>query len=195
MSEDDNGTVIETQSVEDVTEGAEDEQEANEMIDDEVDKMLDASDLEHDNGDDTNDGPSPEIQELMDEAKEREEKGGTEVTVSSDTTVEDAVEDHESFDFEGQEWTLDERREVEVRNIRGMKFKFKEPEDDDEVLNTLEAASGGGRGDQMYSLVRLVVAAPTISKQRWEDMSISAKLTLSSQAAEYLGLDEGFLEE
>jgi len=194
MSEDDSGTVIEKRSVDEITEDTEDVDEANEKLDETVDEMLDTSDLEHGNEDDTSDGPRPEIQEVMDEAEERQ-KAGTEVTVSSDTTVEDAADEYESFDFEDQEWTLDERREVEVRNIRGMKFKFKEPEDDDEVLNTLEAASDGGRGDQMYSLVRLVVAAPTVTKERWEGMSISAKLTLSSQAAEYLGLDEGFLEE
>lgn len=188
MSEDDSGTVIETREVEDLTSDADDSDEANELVDEAVDEMLDASDLEED------DEVRPEIQEAMDEAEEREPSQAESTEVSISGSPEEAVDDYDDFDFENQEWTLDERREPEVRDIRGTKFLFKEPENDDKVLNTLERASEGDRGDQMKAMVRLVVDKPDITDERWESMSFAAKLALSGQAADYLDLDEGFLE-
>jgi len=137
----------------------------------------------------------PEVEAHMEAAKqqqsEQEEEGSTAVTVSS---LEEPDE-WEDFDFEGQEWTLDDAKEPEVREVRGMVFKFAEPENDDEILNQLELASGGDRWDQMYALVGLVVEGPEVTEERWDNMSFASKLALGSAAADYLGLDEGFLDE
>lgn len=182
MPENDSGEVIEKRDVTDLS--------SNEEVDEAVDEMLDGSDLEDQ---DTDSEPSPEIKKAMEEAETRQEES-TEVTLSGSST-EEAVDDIDSFDFEGQEWTLDEKRQPEIKHVRDMKFKFAEPDNDDKVLNTLEQASDGGRGEQMKALVRLVVEAPEITDERWDGMSISAKLSLAGKAADYLDLDEGFLDE
>jgi hypothetical protein len=175
MAEDtDSEEVVESKNVRDLS---------GEEIDDEIDEMLgddddhEKSELEAEAEDDGEQELRPEIEKQKMEAEKREEEGGT------------------SFDFEEQEWTLDERREPEVREFRGMKLKFAEPENDDNVLNKLEQASGDDRDAQMRSLVQIVVQKPEVTKERWDSMSLSAKLALAGQAADYLDLDEGFLEE
>lgn len=187
MAEDtDSEEVVESKNVRDLS---------GEEIDDEIDEMLgddddhEKSELEAEAEDDGEQELRPEIEKQKMEAEKREEEGGTEVVVEGDDA------DFESFDFEEQEWTLDERREPEVREFRGMKLKFAEPENDDNVLNKLEQASGDDRDAQMRSLVQIVVQKPEVTKERWDSMSLSAKLALAGQAADYLDLDEGFLEE
>jgi|GEM_PF-4178648 len=137
----------------------------------------------------------PEVEAHMEAAREQQEaqesESSTEVTVSS----LDEPDEWESFDFEDQEWTLDDAKEPEIREIRGMVFKLAEPEDDDEILNQLEVASDGDRWDQMFALVSLVVEGPEVTEERWDNMSFASKLALGSAAADYLGLDEGFLDE
>lgn len=155
-------------------------------------------------GDNTDSEIRPEVREHIEKAKQRENEqaeagqkaeesgtGGTEVTVSS---LEEPDE-WEEFDFEAQDWTLDDAKEPEVRDIRGMKFKFEEPANDDGVLNQLENASDGDQWEQMYALVQLVVTAPRVTPDRWGNMSFPSRLSLGSAAADYLGLDEGFLDE
>ncbi|QLG30179.1 hypothetical protein HUG10_21565 (plasmid) [Halorarum halophilum] len=136
----------------------------------------------------------PEVEAHMEAAREREEaqtEDSTEVTVSS----LDEPDEWENFDFDAQEWTLDDARGPEIREVRGMKFLFDEPEDDDEILNALEVADGGDRWDQMFAFVGLVVQKPDVTRERWDGMGFAARLSLGSQAADYLGLDEGFLDE
>lgn len=176
----DDETVIERRDIEDLS--------TNEEVDEAVDEMLDPSDLEDEEVSD------PAVQKAVQEAEEKEEQGGTEVAVTG-SSPDEVADDVENFDFEEQEWTLDEKREPEVKNIRGMKFLFKEPDDTDNVLNQLEQASNQGRDGQMRALVQMVVEKPEITVERWDGMSISAKLGLSGEAADYLDLDEGFLEE
>lgn len=176
--ESDSEEVIETRDVTDLS-GDETEEE--------IDEMLQAGESDPE-GEADEEELRPEIEKQQMEAEKREEKG-TEVVVSGDD------EDFESFDFEEQEWTLDEKREPEVRSFRGMKLKFAEPENDDDVLNKLEQASGDDRDAQMRSLVQIVVQKPDVTDERWDGMSLSAKLALAGQAADFLDLDEGFLEE
>jgi hypothetical protein len=202
MSEDDNSENAgrETRDVTDLS--------TNEQVEEEVDEMLGIpeeerperdlsvpSDNDVEESSDEESEVRPEVREHMKEAQRREEQadeaGGTEVTVSS---LEEPDE-WEEFDFDGQDWTLDDAKEPEVRDIRGMKFKFEEPSNDDGVLNQLENASDGDQWEQMYALVRLVVTAPDVTRERWENMSFPSRLSLGSAAADYLGLDEGFLDE
>lgn len=179
MADESDQTVVESKDVTDLS---------GEEIDEEVDEMLDTSDMAESTEEEDEQEVRPEIEKQMHDAEQAEEEKSTEVAVS-------AEDEYESFDFDEQEWTLDEKREPEVRTIRGMKFRFEEPESDDDVLNQLEAASDASRDGQMYSLVQLVVDAPEVTQDRWEDMALSAKLALAGQAADYLDLDEGFLEE
>ena len=183
MDDDSSETVIETRDVTDL--------QTHEEVSEAVDEMLDPSDLaEHE--------PSPEIQQLIDEANRRQEEndekedaGGTQVSVSADA---ESLDEYEDFDFENQEWTLDDRKDPEVRTVRGVKFLFNEPDNDDDVLNQLEGAADGERDDQLYMITSLVVDKPKLTEERWESMGSFSKLALAGQAADYLGLDEGFLE-
>ena len=175
-SEADDRHVIETRDVTDL--GSEEE------VNEEVNDMLDPSDLAETE-------LRPEMQALVDEAKRRQDAtDSTEVRVASDEP-----EDLEKFDFEAQDWTLDTRKSEEVRDFRGMKFLFREPEDDDEVLDVLEEASEAGRSEQMKAIVQMVVHRPKIDDGKWASMSAFSKLGLAGQAADYLDLGEDFLEE
>lgn len=167
------------------------------MTDDTVLERRDATDLE------TNDDVEGAIDEMLDtddlEADDEAATGAADSDdePSADTESADTADevDPASFDFEAQEWTLNEKSEPEVHQIRGMKFLFEEPENDDAVLNRLDQVSEDDRNAQMKALVQLVVAEPEISDERWQQMPFAAKLGLAGQAAEFLGLDEGFLNE
>lgn len=170
---------------------------SNEAVEEEVDDMLgipedERPDRDLDTEDDADESEvSPDIQKQMDKAKEREEnENSTQVTVS-DTAEDDAPEE---FDFENQDWD-DLEKEPEVKEIAGLKFKFEEPDDDDEVLNDLERHADGSRGNQMRGMIEIVVAAPKITDERWNKIPMSAKLELANAAADYLGLSEDFLDE
>ncbi|NEU59182.1 hypothetical protein [Halorussus sp. MSC15.2] len=153
------------------------------MTDDTVLERRDATGLE------TND----EVERTVDEMLDTDDLEAEDVGAAGGTDAPDA--DPESFDFEGQEWTLDERREPTVFELRDMKFLLEEPENDDAVLNKLEEVAEADRAAQMRALVQLAVAKPDVSDERWEQMAFSAKLALASRAAEFLGLDGGFLDE
>lgn len=160
------------------------------MTDEPVHERRDATDLQ------TNDEVEQAVDEMLD-ADEAEATDAAENSAASGAIEGDSADDidPESFDFESQEWTLGEEREPEVHEIRGMKFLFEEPDNDDAVLNELDAVADGDRGAQMRALVQLVVAKPEITTERWQEMPFAAKIGLAGQAAEFLGLSEGFLNE
>ncbi|WP_158058253.1 hypothetical protein [Halorussus halophilus] len=160
------------------------------MNDDTVLERRDASDLE------TNDEVEQTVDEMLDTDDLETGKSGDEGAAEASTGGnESSAADPENFDFENQEWTLGGKREPEVHEIQGMKFLFEEPENDDTVLNELDQVGDDDRSAQMKALVQLVVAKPEVTDDRWEQMSFAAKLGLAGQAAEFLGLGEGFLNE
>ena len=163
------------------------------MSDDTVLERRDATDLE------TNDEVERTVDEMLDTDDVEAVDGGTSgagprAGSANESTSPDEA-DPGSFDFENQEWTLDERQQPTVFELRGMKFLLEEPADDDAVLNKLEDVADGDRAAHMRALVQLAVTRPDISDERWADMAFSAKLALASRAAEFLGLDGGFLDE
>ncbi|WP_327054009.1 hypothetical protein [Halomicrococcus gelatinilyticus] len=163
------------------------------MTDDTVLERRDATDLE------SNDAVERTVDEMLatDDLEVNDADAvGTHARSSDGTDSPDGeAVDPESFDFDAQEWTLDERRQPTVFELRGMKFLLEEPADDDAVLNELENVADADRAAQMRALVQLAVTSPDVSDERWEEMAFSAKLALASRAAEFLGLDGGFLDE
>lgn len=201
MAPDNQGTVTETR---DVT-----ELESNEAVEEEVDDMLDISEedrpdrelsdetesdeaqTEEDGGDEEE--VRPEIQKQMEEAKAREEdgEGNTEVEVSA---MADESEDWENFDFEDQDWDSIEKKEPEVIEVGGIKFLFKEPDEGDDVLNDLEGAANGDGAARMRGMIEIVVDKPDITEERWDRLTFAQKLELAGRSADFLGLDDDFLE-
>lgn len=165
----------------------------NAEVEEEVDEMLEIPEEERPERDldDDEEEVRPEIKEAMEEAERRKgEDGETRVTVDS----EDEEPPTDDFDFEDQDWDkLD--KEPEIKSVAGLRFKFAEPENDDQVLNDLERHADGGTSDQMRGMISMVVEAPELTDERWGKLPITAKLQLANEAAEYLGLGEDFLDE
>lgn len=155
------------------------------MSNDSTLERRDVSDLE------TNDEVQDAVDDLLDTEEYAEEDASE--TASEIVDATDDV-DSDSFDFSAQEWTLNEKQEPEVYELNGMKFLFEEP-DDDAVLNELDQVADGDRSAQMKALVQITVGKPKITDDRWNQMSFAAKLSLAGEAAEFLGLGGGFLNE
>lgn len=182
--------------------------DSNDAVEEEIDKMLDISpderpdrNIEESTDPDTTDESveiRPEIKRHMEKAQQQQ---SSEQDMDPDTNTEVEVsamaeesESWESFDFENQDWDSIDTKEPEMVESGGIKFLFKEPEDDDNVLNNLEQTADASGGERMRAMIEIVVAKPEITDSRWKQLTFAQKLDLAGQSADYLGLDDDFLD-